>query len=70
MRRASDREQTFVPGSFVLEPSKAEVVEDEDAFADVLADVALSKEEQLKLLLERSSNFYIKKLVFQFSPHD
>lgn len=58
-----------MPGSY-LEPSRAEVVDDDDAFSDVLADVALTKEEQLKLLIERSSNFYIKNLVFQFSPHD
>jgi hypothetical protein len=67
MRRESSREQTFVPG-LAIETIKTEInYDDDDVFSDVLADVALSKEEQLQLLYAKSSNFYIKNLVFSFS---
>lgn len=39
-------------------------------FADVLYDLTLSKEEQLQLLYEKSSNFYIKNLIFSFNLKD
>lgn len=54
----------------MISPSRAKFVDDEDQFDDVLADVALNKEEQLNKLIEKSSNFYIKNLVFRFSTHD